>query len=253
MTMRHRDLLKAIGLGGSFRALATPAAVKRPRNILFFICDEFRFDGAHYSGNPFPLTPNLDELARTGVNFARTYCQNPVCTPARTSLLLGRYSHSTGVWGNSQLSYRDQPSFTQLLRGAGYRAACFGKLHVDGRDDLDWDVQKIDDFPFGGNTGGPGANRKQDGRKDDKKKGEGKKGGGGGGEPGGHPASFPDDQHPEVKVARDTGSSCKPIVSSPGSSSARCSGLIRPGSRRRNSGIVLTRQRSRSSNILTTI
>jgi choline-sulfatase len=199
--VKRRDVLRelcAVGLGSRFHALAAPPP--RPRNILLFLCDEFRFDGAHYSGNPFPLTPALDELARTGVNFARTYSQNPVCTPARTSLLLGRYSHSTGVWGNNQLSNRNQPSFTQMLRANGYKAACFGKLHVGGRDDLDWDVQKIDDYPFGGQTAGPPQGGKQGRKKDGGKNGKG----GGPGQPGGHPAPFPDDQHPEVKVARDT-------------------------------------------------
>jgi arylsulfatase A-like enzyme len=35
------------------------------------------------------ITPNLDRLASEGVVFAKAYCLGAVCTPSRTSFLLG--------------------------------------------------------------------------------------------------------------------------------------------------------------------
>lgn len=150
--VRRRDFLKTIGLGAAavgtnLSATAAPEkrraagqAPKRPRNILFLMTDQHRFNAMGHAGDPYAVTPHLDGLAATGAYLRRTYCQNPVCVPSRNSILLGRYSHSTGVRTNGNRSPRDQASFTQVMRENGFRTACFGKLHVLGRDDLDWDV-----------------------------------------------------------------------------------------------------------------
>ncbi|TAH37236.1 MAG: hypothetical protein EYC70_09665 [Planctomycetota bacterium] len=45
----------------------------------------------------FTVTPNLDALASAGVRCTGGYCQYPVCSPARATLLTGRYPDQTGV------------------------------------------------------------------------------------------------------------------------------------------------------------
>jgi len=45
-----------------------------------------------------------------------------------------------GVQANGQATPRDLLSLPQVLRSKGFKTACFGKLHVQGRNDLDWDV-----------------------------------------------------------------------------------------------------------------
>ncbi len=129
-----------------------------PRNILLLMCDHFRYDATGYAGNPYAVTPNLDKLAASGTVFSRTYCQNPLCVPSRTSILTSRYSRSTGVYGNGDVVSRDVTSFTQILRAGGLKTACFGKLHVQGRDDLDWDIVESG----GRGSGGRGARRRAD-------------------------------------------------------------------------------------------
>ena len=66
-----------------------------PRNILLLMCDHFRYDATGYAGNPYAVTPNLDKLAASGTVFSRTYCQNPLCVPSRTSILTSRCSALT--------------------------------------------------------------------------------------------------------------------------------------------------------------
>jgi len=141
----RREVLKAAGLaaagltaGGPLLA-ATGGKHARPKNILFLMCDQHRPDALGCYGDPYALTPNLNKLAGFGTSFRRAYCQNPVCVPSRNSILTGRYSHSTGVLTNGHRSHRDLTTFAQVLRSKGYRTGCFGKLHVKGRDDLDWD------------------------------------------------------------------------------------------------------------------
>jgi choline-sulfatase len=44
-------------------------------------------------GDPIARTPNLDWLAAGSVRFTNAYCNNPVCTPSRASMLTGSYNH----------------------------------------------------------------------------------------------------------------------------------------------------------------
>src|SRR5262245_43340919 len=63
-------------------------AETRP-NILFIVADDLGWSDVAWHGG-FGKTPNLDQLARTGVELDRHYVQ-PVCTPTRTALMSGRY------------------------------------------------------------------------------------------------------------------------------------------------------------------
>ncbi len=193
MSLNEFRFVKAIGVGAVLW-LTLPAAkvnavsTDRPKHILLLMCDQYRFDALGSLGNPLAVTPTLDQLAAQGTLFARAYCQNPVCVPSRTSILLGRYSHSTGVFANRDTAPRDQVSFTQILRQNDYQAACFGKLHVAGRDRLDWDeyqFQRERPIALPGKppplTGGWPA-----------------------GKPLGQPASFEDKYHHEVNAKNDT-------------------------------------------------
>lgn len=42
------------------------------------------------------MTPNIDELANTGVRFNKGYAANAVCAPSRASIMTGRYSTRFG-------------------------------------------------------------------------------------------------------------------------------------------------------------
>ena len=44
-------------------------------------------------------TPSLDRLAHAGMRFERAYCNNPVCSPSRSTIITGLYLHSgSGPW-----------------------------------------------------------------------------------------------------------------------------------------------------------
>ncbi len=103
-------------------------------------------------GDPNALTPNLDNLAEKGTVFTRAYTQNPVCVPARMSILTGLYSHTHGSMTNYHTTVRSHTSFAQILRANGYKTGCFGHLRVNDRNDLDWDaVNPRKDWPKWGN------------------------------------------------------------------------------------------------------
>lgn len=104
-------------------------ADRRP-NILVFITDQQRYDHLGCTGNQMLRTPNVDSIADRGVQFQRHYVSNPVCQPARATLLTGRTPRGHGVRTNGIPLNPDVPTITQALLDAGYQTHSSGKLHL---------------------------------------------------------------------------------------------------------------------------
>jgi arylsulfatase A-like enzyme len=100
-------------------------------NVILIISDQFRWDCVGSNGlNPLNLTPNLDAMAREGVNFANAITNQPVCAPSRACLFTSLYTNRHGVWRNDVTLPRDLPTLATLFRGAGYTANYIGKWHL---------------------------------------------------------------------------------------------------------------------------
>ena len=98
-------------------------------NIVLIVSDQHRGDAMGCAGNPASRTPNLDRIAAEGVVFGRCSTASPVCTPARTSLLSGRYVNEHGSWAINFEADRYGQSHVRNIRDAGYRTAVIGKTH----------------------------------------------------------------------------------------------------------------------------
>jgi N-sulfoglucosamine sulfohydrolase len=113
--------------------LAAPAGAG-PRNVLLIIADDQGRDLGAY-GNAVVRTPHLDTLAARGTLFTHAFATVSSCSPSRSVILTGRYSHSNGMYGlahdvhNQHLLPRVQ-TLPQLLKAAGYRTGLVGKKHV---------------------------------------------------------------------------------------------------------------------------
>jgi arylsulfatase A-like enzyme len=102
------------------------------RKILFITTDQQRFDSLGVNGNKFCRTPNIDALAKNGINYTRAYNQNTVCMPARSTMLTGQYVRTHGVFANGVPLPEDAPSVAQYLKDkAGYKTALIGKAHFE--------------------------------------------------------------------------------------------------------------------------
>jgi arylsulfatase A-like enzyme len=102
------------------------------RKILFITTDQQRYDSLGCNGNRFCRTPNIDALAKNGLNYARAYNQNTVCMPARSTILTGQYVRTHGVFANGVPLPEDAPSVAQYLKDkAGYKTALVGKAHFE--------------------------------------------------------------------------------------------------------------------------
>lgn len=103
-----------------------------PYNLLVIFGDEMRAQAMNCSGNPDVRTPNMDRLAAEGMRFSRAYSNNPVCTPARGTMLTGLYPLAHGAVINDLPVRTDLTSIAHALRTEGYRCAYVGKWHLAG-------------------------------------------------------------------------------------------------------------------------
>ena len=101
-----------------------------PKNVLFIMCDQLRYDYLGCAGHPHLKTPNIDALAARGVRFDRAYVQSPICGPSRMSTYTGRYVRSHGsTWNNVPLRVGEM-TLGDHLEPLGVRTALCGKTHM---------------------------------------------------------------------------------------------------------------------------
>jgi len=80
-------------------------------------------------------TPNVDTLAEEGIQFENAYSTAPVCSPARGSLLTGRYPQSNGLMGLTHAPWwweidDSEVMLPEILAEHGYETHLSGLQHV---------------------------------------------------------------------------------------------------------------------------
>ena len=107
------------------------AAAADARNVLLIVADDQGRDLGVY-GNPILQTPNLDALAARGTLFTNAFATVSSCSPSRSVLYTGLYSHSNGMYGlahdvHNQHLLPSVRTLPQYLQAAGYRTGLVGK------------------------------------------------------------------------------------------------------------------------------
>ena len=142
----------------------------RPPNVLLIVADDLGFNditlhGGGVAGGSVP-TPNIDAIARQGVDFLAGYSGNATCAPSRAAMMTGRYPTRFGFeftptpkefmkvlaaanpGGDARpvlyhaerevdlIPYEDmglpttEVTLARSLKGAGYRTLHLGKWHL---------------------------------------------------------------------------------------------------------------------------
>ena len=109
----------------------------RAPNIILIVADDMGYGDASCYGSPAIHTPGLDAMAAGGVRFTDFHSNGAVCSPTRAALLTGRYQQRCGIDGVIRARGQrhlgmplQETTFAEVLKGAGYKTALFGKWHL---------------------------------------------------------------------------------------------------------------------------
>jgi arylsulfatase A-like enzyme len=120
----------------SVLAMAAPVAAAPPPNIVFILADDQRWDTidkTHSVDGATPVMQNVTNLlVEKGILFQNHFVTTALCAPSRSSILAGKYAHTTGVHSNGPpdggvLAFDDSSTVAVWLKAAGYRTGIFGK------------------------------------------------------------------------------------------------------------------------------
>lgn len=130
------------------------AAETRPGkpNIVFILADDLGYGDLGVFGQnarrtagdpkePWHFTPQLDRMAREGIQLRHHYCPAPVCAPSRASLLLGVNQGHANVRDNQfDKALENNHTLATVAKEAGYATAAIGKwgLQGGGHNPTEW-------------------------------------------------------------------------------------------------------------------
>jgi arylsulfatase A-like enzyme len=127
----------------------------RGANVLLVTIDTLRADHVGAYGSSGTLTPTIDQFAKEGLRFERTYAHVPLTLPSHASLLTATYPTRNGVHDNGTFHLGEAvPTVADTLKGAGYRTAAFvGAFVLDARFGLGRGFDIYDDRMLGSDKG----------------------------------------------------------------------------------------------------
>jgi arylsulfatase A-like enzyme len=114
-------------------------ADERP-NILFIAVDDMNDWTGSLGGHPQAKTPNMDALAKRGVNFTNAHCVAPGCSPSRNAVLFGVEPFHSGLYPFYNIEKVPQDvlapytSLPRFFKESGYQTFGAGKIHHGSTD-----------------------------------------------------------------------------------------------------------------------
>ncbi|UCE46280.1 MAG: sulfatase-like hydrolase/transferase [Phycisphaerales bacterium] len=144
----RRQFLRSAGLAmGTAGMIDTPLVAGRrggqERPNILWITSEDNSPLLGCYGDEQAHTPNLDRLARQGVRYRNAFANAPVCSAARSTLIIGMLASSVGLHNHrSKVRIPDSfRSYPEYLRESGYYCTNNSKTDYNytRKADLAWD------------------------------------------------------------------------------------------------------------------
>lgn len=114
-------------------------------NVLIIYSDDVGYGDISCYGATKINTPNIDRIAKEGIQFTNAHATSSTCTPSRFGFLTGEYpwrKKGTGIAAGDAGSIIPEDQFTlaDLFQQAGYQTAAIGKWHLGlgGATGPDW-------------------------------------------------------------------------------------------------------------------
>ena len=137
LTMHHW-LIRFASFAFTATILAAGATAAQHPNILVILADDLGYSDLGCYGSEIE-TPNLDGLAKGGLQFTQFY-NTARCWPTRGALLTGYYAQQIRrdiIPGDPEVKVGERPAWARLLpemlKSAGYHSYHSGKWHIDGK------------------------------------------------------------------------------------------------------------------------
>lgn len=117
---------------------------KNQPNIILMMADDLGYNDLSCYRNqhkiisenpPTSQTPNIDDLAKNGMQFTDFYSGAAVCSPSRAALLTGRNATRSGIYNfipnESPMHLKSEEiTIAEMLKNHNYQTAHFGKWHL---------------------------------------------------------------------------------------------------------------------------
>lgn len=125
-------------------ALPEPADPRQRPNIVFILTDDLGIGDVGCYGQRTIPTPNIDSMARSGIQFMQHYAGSTVSAPSRAVLLTGKHTGHAGIRGNDSRTVDaegtiydyslpgSEVTLAEILKQQGYTTGCTGKWGLGG-------------------------------------------------------------------------------------------------------------------------
>ncbi|NQU55159.1 MAG: sulfatase [Bacteroidetes bacterium] len=118
-------------------------------NVILFVVDDLGYYDLSVTGSKLYETPNIDQLAKSGMQFQNAYVSHPRCVPSRFSLQTGKYPARLKIPGGKGQMKTSEVTIGEAFKEAGYTTFFAGKWHL-GKDASQWPQNQGYDINIGG-------------------------------------------------------------------------------------------------------
>ena len=109
--------------------------LKQPYNVLFIAVDDLRKELNVYGANHIK-SPNIDQLANSGIRFDNAHVQQAICMASRASIMSGVRPEKHGIYTGESVRdvMPDVLTMNKFFSQNGYNIASTGKIYHYGED-----------------------------------------------------------------------------------------------------------------------